>query len=125
MSQQQENGTRAVRVRVNTWVDELVAPLVEALNDFPDLMTLDSSGQPNGPAWVTFSHRDDSPEGILGFIQAIAAELQQRLGSDSGCRVGLQWEVGGGRSLAKIEAPAAAVGGLSHALTEMASTPAS
>ena len=117
-----QDNKRQVRIRVNAWVDESLAPLVEALNDFPDLITLDSNQDRRGDtAWVSFGHRMGDANETLAFIQFLASELENRMPTDSGCRVGLEWKLGGAKSFAKIEAPQKEIFDLAQVLQEVAS----
>ena len=122
MPQTRKPASKQVRVRVNAWVDERVAPVIEALNDFPDLVTLGSHAGTDGQnAWVSFAHRQLDTNETLAFIQFLANELQSRIDNEVGCRVGLEWEVGNKNSMAKIEAPMHAINDLATVLSEVAS----
>jgi hypothetical protein len=52
---------REIAVKVTAWVDEVIAPLVVALNEVPGVVTLDSCQEdPDGLARVTFCTHDDA-----------------------------------------------------------------
>lgn len=62
-----------IPVKVTAWVDEGVAPLVAALNQFDDVMTIDScQGDGDKGAYVLFRCLSGSP---LDFAAGLAAAL--------------------------------------------------
>lgn len=65
------------RIKVNAWVDEGVVPLVEALNLFPDVFTVDSCESKKGEAYVMFLWRGPQNR-LLHFM----AELSVAGGTD-------------------------------------------
>jgi hypothetical protein len=77
-----------VEVRVKVLVDERIAPIVAALNDFPGLFT-DSSCQgdePDGPGVVTFSYGDNWQE-AAAFCLWLREEFGQRREEGAGLRL--------------------------------------
>lgn len=70
---------REVEVRVKALVDEKIAPLVGALNDFQKLFT-ETSCQgypPDGPGVIGFQYGDDWREAVM-FCLWLHDELRQR-----------------------------------------------
>lgn len=52
---------RTVPIKVTAWVDEGVAPLVEALNAYPHVVTLDSCEGNGEGAYVLFTCEGEDP----------------------------------------------------------------
>lgn len=113
---------KCTRVRVNAWVPQEIAPLVEALNDFPDMVTLEThGGSDREPAWVSFSHRELDPGQTLAFIQFLTSEIQSRIDEDVQCKIGLEWSMGGeNQSMAKLEASLDSIRQIAEAVAEIA-----
>ena len=67
---------REIPIKVTAWVDEGVAPLVEALNEFPHLTTLDScEDRHEHGAYVLFRCEGEDPAGfVAGLGGALSAE---------------------------------------------------
>jgi hypothetical protein len=58
---------REVPIKVTAWIDEGVVPLVLALNEFEDVMTVASCEEgPRGGSYVLFRHRDGDGTGLAG-----------------------------------------------------------
>jgi hypothetical protein len=78
-------------VKVNAWVDQNVAPLVEVLNELDSVVTLESceSGD-DGWAWVRFTTH--SPRALRSTVEAVAASL---CGLDLPTAVSIEWWYGG------------------------------
>lgn len=70
---QSVSGHHEVPIKVTAWVDEGIAPLVQALNELPNVMTLDScQGDPGQrPASVFFHVRSHNG----AFAERLAAAL--------------------------------------------------
>jgi len=69
---------KTVRVKVNAWVDEDVAPLVLALNEFPNVWTLDSCQGENGKHAYVYFDCQDGPSGTIAVAATIADLLRGR-----------------------------------------------
>jgi hypothetical protein len=96
---------RAVPVKVTCWVDEGVASLVEALNAFPAVVTLDSceNSESFGGAYVMFV----AGGGALSTVQLVtglAADLAGRL-RNVPCRLRLDWFAGGDQPIGCLSCP--------------------
>jgi hypothetical protein len=66
---------REVPVKVTAWVDEAIASLVLALNELPDVQTLDScQGDDQRAAHVFFAYRGDA-KAAAAFVANLAAAL--------------------------------------------------
>jgi hypothetical protein len=68
-----------VPVRVKAMIDERIAPIVAALNDFPDVFTMTSCEgfPPNGPGMVSFRSGETWQEGAA-FCLWLQEEFGQR-----------------------------------------------
>lgn len=72
-----------ILVKVNAWIDKGVAPLVESLNLFEGVVTLDSCEGCNGdPAYVYFrccsGSKDVEPERTIKFVIWLATALRSQ-----------------------------------------------
>ena len=80
-----------VPIKVNAYVDEGIAPLVEALNGFLGVVTLDScEGSGDSHGYVHFAIRGDST-GTFSFVQHLSAALGRQLPSSSEYSVYIEW----------------------------------
>lgn len=69
-----------IPLKVNAWIDEGVAPLVEALNEIPDIETLDSCEDDSGAARVYFRFRGpDTAEVTIARTSELARMLNGAL----------------------------------------------
>lgn len=95
-------------VKVTAWVDEGVAPLVIALNEFDDVMTLDSC-QGNGcaPAYVMFCYRQDASAAAAS-VAALAALLSGGT-PDLEYALSAEWRPGAEEPLLRLSCPPSAV----------------
>jgi hypothetical protein len=93
---------REVPVKVTAWVDEGVAPLVAALNEFRDVMTLDScEHDPDRGAYVLFYSRHAEP---LRFVAELAASLSPYArAADYSLRI--EWRAGTDEPLLELACP--------------------
>ena len=76
-----------VRIQVNAWVDEWIAPVVEALNGFPEVVTFDSC---EGDGHVFFDV-EGGADALVAFVRELAAGLAAELESCCGFRLNLEW----------------------------------
>ena len=104
---------REIPVKVTAWVDEGVAPLVRALNDFDRVMTVDScEGKRAVGAYVLFRFRGSSRQAAR-----FAADLGAQLGEDAPpYLLQAEWRPGGGPLLA-LSCPLDSVEPLAEALS--------
>ena len=105
----------ARRVQVNAWVDEAIAPLVEALNLRADLVTLDScQGDGEQDAYVIFA-------AIGGELQAVLADITRQLSALIGqgipVRIRLDQNLTEGTEVAELIVPPAAISDVAEALS--------
>lgn len=67
-----------VPVKVNCWVDRGIAPLVDVLNEFEDVWTLDSCENDRSElrrgAYVMFAYRGPNPDGFTAEIASLTRE---------------------------------------------------
>jgi hypothetical protein len=109
-------GHHEIPVKVTAWVDEGVAPLVAALNEIEDVVTLDScQGDHEHPASVFFSHRGDTQENAL-----FAADLAASLGPhDEAADYTLtaEWRPGTDEPIFRLVCPAAHIEELARVLS--------
>jgi hypothetical protein len=92
-----------VVVKVNAEVDEHVAPLVSALNEFEGVITLDScQGDKGLMAYVYFTRCGTSGE-LLSFVNELAANLNARLAArQNEYEMVLEWTAGTEKPLAVL-----------------------
>ena len=92
-----------VVVKVNAEVDEQVAPLVSALNEFDGVLTLDScQGDGRCMAYVYFTRCGSSRE-LLSFVDELAAILNARLSArQNEYQMRLEWAAGTEKPLAVL-----------------------
>ncbi len=90
-------------VKVNAWVDEGVAPLVRALNQFDDAITLDScEGHQGESAYVHFCSRAGVEE-LCSLVHRLSSFLGRRLPANDEYRLTIEWVAGGTEPLATLE----------------------
>jgi len=87
-----------VPTKVNAWVDEGVVPLVEALSDVPEIVTLDSCENDNGKVRVTFTTHGGT-EDIVDAVRTLSSQLHEL---ESSSVLSLEWSFGGERPLAHL-----------------------
>ena len=109
---------RETPVKVNAWVDEGVAPLVEALNDFERVWTAascetDDSLAPYG-AYVIFSYQGSGSEAAL-----FSAELAQALKDSSPFCLQTDWRAGNDEPVLTISCPPDQVSDLAAAVRKV------
>ena len=111
---------KEIRISVNAWIDEGVAPLVEALNLFPDVLTLESCEcAVDGFASVTFDHRRGEKE-LVRMISKLSTELGTRIESCCEIRFRLEWLVSGEAPMAELLVQPALVQATAVALKDYA-----
>lgn len=109
-----------IRVKANVWVDEGVAALVSALNEFEDIQTLEScEGGSEAHASVYFLHRRGGQE-TFAFVQRLSGLLESRLEACCEYRFRLEWMPGNNKPLAEILARREYVDTLAGALATVA-----
>jgi hypothetical protein len=110
-------GHEVVRVQVNAWVDVGVAPLVNALNAYPDVVTVDScEGLEHQPAYVMFTTPD--PADLLLVLPRIADDLAQL--SECTATLSIDWWYGADTPIARLRCPPCDVDALGVYLRERA-----
>jgi hypothetical protein len=91
-----------VPIKVNVWVDGQVAPLVAALNQFDQVMTVDScQGGEGRPAHVLFRHVGGEKAGAAFFFR-LGKALSEKAAPVCQYDFRLQWLTGQGEPLAEI-----------------------
>lgn len=109
-----------VPIKVTAYVDAGVAPLVEVLNQFANVVTLDScEGSTDTATYVYFAVRGDPVAGFT-FVQQLSASLGSRLHSCCDYTVQLEWGAGAEQPLARITTQPGYVKTLTNALAEIA-----
>jgi hypothetical protein len=94
------------RVKVNAYVDRGIAPLVEALNELPEVMTCSSCEGRNGEdAWVAFMV-GESTQQLANYVEKLSANLGKD-DSLSGVsfRLAVEWYAGGHTPSAYLRVP--------------------
>ncbi len=104
-----------VAVKVNAWVDRGVAPLVEALAEFPGLISVEScqGGEVDAPdAYVTFVSGEGWQE-----LGAFLAWFSSALGDQPyRYRLSLVWHNGGSAPWAQVHVAPASIASLAAAV---------
>jgi len=110
-----------VVVKVNAEVDERVAPLVSALNEFDGVITLDScQGDACQMAYVYFTRTGTSNE-LLSFVNKLAGSLNARLSArQNEYEVVLEWTAGTEKPLAVLRTRPDYLAELATALSDAA-----
>ena len=105
-----------IPVKVTAWVDEGIAPLVLALNELPDVETLDScQGRHDKPAHVYFRLRRNAQATAL-FASALAAALApHEMAADY--TLDACWRPGTDEPVFKLACPAAHSAALARVLS--------
>ena len=112
---------REVSVKVNSWVDCGIAPLVAAMNEFDEILTVDScEGGDDAPAYVYFIHHGDA-EQASAFVIKLSALLGTRLHSCCDYKLRLEWTPGAEQPLGEILTNPSYVDTLANALVGAAS----
>jgi hypothetical protein len=112
-----------VVVKVNAEVDEYIASLVRALNEFDGVLTLDScQGDSLMMAYVYFTRCGTSRD-LVRFVDELAATLSARLAArEDEYEIRLEWTAGTERPLAVLRTRTDYVDELAAALIGVAST---
>lgn len=111
-------GHTEVPVKVTAWVDEGVADLVLALNQFEDVVTLDScEGDWDQGPYVLFRCRDDG----VSFAAALARTLAEH-DRPIDYLLGLEWRAGDDEPLMRLTCPPQTTSALAHALNACRTT---
>ncbi|MFH2057232.1 MAG: hypothetical protein ABIJ61_14840 [bacterium] len=106
-------------VKVNAPVDDGIASLVMALNEFEGIITVDScQGTENEPAYVFFTCLGDG-DSLYSFVSKLAASLSAHLDSCSEWSLILEW-AGAEQPLARLEIQPASVIRLAKEVREVA-----
>ena len=92
-----------VPVKINAWADSGIAPLVEALNEFPDLWTTSSCQGHADVAYVYFAFRGTAKH-FAAFVGQFSCALGKRIHGDKEYRLTLEWTAGGEMPLGAIVA---------------------
>ena len=107
---------REIPVKVTAWVDEGVAPLVVALNELPDVMTLDScQGDKDRDAHVFFCCRGDGCEAAT-FVAELGAILAAH-GDAANYLLSAEWRPGNDEPIFRLACPAAHVNELASVVS--------
>jgi hypothetical protein len=111
---------REIPIKVTAWIDEGVVPLVLALNEFEDVMTLDScEGGDSELAYVYFCHRGDARTAAL-FATDLAAFLAPHAEA-ADYTLTARWQPGTGEPVFKLACPTADSTALARVLRESVS----
>lgn len=94
------------RIKVNAFVDCGVAPLVEALNEVPEIMTCSScEGRNNEDAWVAFIVGESLKE-LADYVEQLSARLGEvSAASELSFRLTIEWYAGGNTPSAYLRVP--------------------
>jgi hypothetical protein len=104
-----------VPIKVTAWVDKGVAPLVEALNAWDGVVTLDScEGYDGESARVTFTSRHDADE-LFTLMKRLASVFNARFHSE-GVTLRLEWHAGAEQPVADLLVSRPCLGAVAEAL---------
>lgn len=105
---------RQVMIRVNTPVDTGIAPLVEALTRFKDVVTLTSCEQDcKDQAYVAFAIENADLPAHAAFLQSISEKVRDH-GGDIPVSLSLEWFGGSETPIAWVRIPHYQVGRLAE-----------
>ncbi len=103
---------REIPIKVNAWIDEGVAALVSALNDFEQVETVGScEGYPHQDSHVLFHVRGGSQGAAL-----FAASLGGMLGDEAPYLLQAEWRAGNSEPLLTLSCPRDSVPNLASAV---------
>lgn len=114
-----DNSHKTIPVKVNALVDEGVAPLVNALNEFPAVLTVDSCQGHNGdPAYVFFHYVGE--DGGPRFAQWLNKGLHE-VAEGTDYVLQLEWRPGHPDPMAQLCVPGVQVDRLASLVSQLAS----
>lgn len=91
-----------IPIKVTAWVDEGIAPLVSAINQFPDIVTVDScEGKRGASGHVFFVHRGGAMA-LAGFVHSLSAAIGERLDLNNEFSIQIEWTGGAVEPLAAL-----------------------
>lgn len=111
---------REIPVKVTAWVDEGIASLVSALNEFEEIVTLDScqGGDEHG-AYVLFAYEGEAEAGM-----EFARGLARRLSHDPArYLLRVEWQDGSTEPLFELACPPDQTDDLAEAISSYRTTP--
>jgi len=110
-----------VPVKVTAYVDAGIAPLVAALNEFPNVLTLDSceESRSDSRAYVCFGVRGE-PSEAFAFVQHLSSELGSRLRPCCEYCLQLEWGAGAEHPMARLTVQRDYVPTLARGIAEVA-----
>jgi hypothetical protein len=112
-------------VKVNAQVDRGIASLVEALNEFPDVMTAEScEGDAEHEAFVGFYVNDGEWKQVGGFLNWLSLELRKNtdLCDQSSFSLCLEWYTGSDTPMAYLRVASKHIERLSSVVRKLAET---
>jgi hypothetical protein len=118
-------GHKEAPLKVNAYVDEGVLPLVAALNEFPNIITLSScEGDGQQKAFVAFAVANADWKETGDFLAYLSSKLREVPGlcDESAFSLSLDWYAGGDTPSAYIRVPRHCVERLAHAIRDLAAT---
>jgi len=80
-----------VTIKVNATVDANIAPVVRALNEFADVLTLDSCQDSTEGAYVYFALSEESNCRLPAFCAGLAEDLSAGLPAGHGLSLRVEW----------------------------------
>lgn len=90
-----------IPVKVNAWIDEGIAPIVFALNRFPEVVTLDSCEGRDGSAYVHFAVRGDAAD-LSAFVHDLSVGIGKRVSGDCEYCLRIEWVAGSDTPMATL-----------------------
>ncbi len=109
---------REIPVKVTAWIDEGIAPLVAALNEHADVVTLDScQGGGDELAYVFFAYRGDARAAVLFAADLAAALAPHEEAADYALTA--EWRPGAGEPVFQLACPPDHADRLASVLSEV------
>lgn len=109
---------KEVMIKINSLIDKNIVPLVQALNDFNCIITLDScQGGDDRPAYIYFVFRGEQRKEAMFFFW-LASALRQKAEQDY--ELNLSWIFKNENALAKLVTQPEYIDSLSKSLKKIA-----
>ena len=106
-------------IKVNAWVDEGILPLVEVLNQFPEVMTVDSCQGEDKERFAHVYFHYCGPEGnTYSFVQGLSIAMGKHVPADNEYLIRLEWMAGGEKPLIMLTMQPEFIKPLAEALTK-------
>ena len=111
-----------IPIKVNAWVDKDIAPLVEAISVFPQIVTVDScQGGSDEKAYVHFVCESD--EDVLhALVRSLSRAMNTLLPTADAARVQIEWVAGSDYPMATLVVEPKLIGSLTEVVRSVANS---